>query len=79
MHGLYVLLGVLAGLAGFGATIFILVQAFMDEVWKGVLGLLCGLYLLYFAIFDWDHEWKWPIVLLSLFGNGIAVGLFRMA
>ena len=75
---LKLVLATIVGLAGLGCTIFILVEAFRDEIWKGVVGLLCGLYLLYFALFDWEHEWKWPLLLCAFGGDAIAAGILRM-
>lgn len=72
------LLAVIFGLAGLVAWIIILIEAFREELWKGLLGFLCGLYLLWFAIFDFDHEHKWLLVLLAFGGTGIAAGIMRM-
>lgn len=66
------------GLAGVVASLFIIVEAFKDEIWKGFLCLICGFYLLYFALFDWDHENKWLILLLAVAGGGIAAGITRL-
>ncbi|MEQ1823084.1 MAG: hypothetical protein ABL949_11280 [Fimbriimonadaceae bacterium] len=79
MNIFLVILAVLFALGGLGAFIFVLVEMFQDEVWKGVLGLLCGFYWLYYAIVEFDHDWKWVIILVGLGGNGIAAGLLRMA
>lgn len=65
-------------LAGIVGSIIILIEAFKDEIWKGVLCLLCGLYFLYYALFDFEHDKKWPIVLLALLGNGIAAGIMAI-
>jgi hypothetical protein len=75
----YILLAILFALATLGATIFVLVEAFRDEIWKGVLGLFCSLYLLWFAVFDWDHEWKWLFVALMLGGSAVTTGLLKAA
>ncbi len=65
-------------IAGIVGWIIILIEAFKDEIWKGVLFLLCGLYGLYYAIFDFEHENKWLIVILALAGSGIAAGIMRI-
>ena len=72
---LKIILAIVLGLASVGCSIFILVEMFRDEIWKGVVGLICGLYGLYYALFEFDHEWKWPIVLIAIFGGGSAFGL----
>ena len=72
---------ILAGvflIAGLIGWIIILIDMFRDEIWKGILGLLCGLYMLYFAIFEFEHENKWLIVLLAVGGNAIAAGILRI-
>lgn len=42
--------------------ILIIVDAFQNELWMGLLSLLCGFYAAYYAIFEFDHERKWLIV-----------------
>lgn len=79
MNALLMILAGIALLGGLACTVFILIEMFRDELWKGFLGILCGLYLIYFALFDWDHEWKWPIFLGSIGGNGIAAGIMSLA
>lgn len=66
-----IILSVILWLMSLAASIFILVEAFRDEIWKGVVGLLCGLYLLYWACFEWEHEHKWLVILVWIaFGCG---------
>ncbi|MBI1757377.1 MAG: hypothetical protein HYR64_09760 [Fimbriimonas ginsengisoli] len=79
MSILLMVLGVLAALAGIGCFVFILIDAFQDEVWKGVVCLLCGLYFLFYALFEFEHENKWLIVLGWLFSSSVSIGLFRTA
>jgi len=55
-------LGGLLLLGAFVCQIIILIAAFQDEIWKGVVGLLCSLYLLYYAIVEWDNANKWTIL-----------------
>jgi hypothetical protein len=76
--GMLTLLSIIAGLAGLGCSIFIIVEAFQDEIWKGIVSLLCCLYLLYYGLFEWEHDWKWPIVLGAIFGDAIAIGIQRL-
>jgi hypothetical protein len=74
-----VILAVLVGLASLWCTILILIDMFQDEIWKGIVGILCGLYLLYYGIFEFDHENKWLIVLVSFGGGAIASGILSLA
>ena len=40
-------------------SIIILIAAFQDEVWKGLLCLFsCGLYWLYYTLLEFQHEKK---------------------
>lgn len=79
MAVLLLILGALAALGGLACTLFLLIEAFRDEVWKGSVGMLCGFYLLYFAIMEWEHDYKWPIILGSFGGSAVAAGLIRTA
>ena len=78
MHVLTSILSILALIVGFGCGIIILIEAFKDEIWKGVLMLFCGLYGLYYALFEFEHEYKWPIVIGALAGSSIAAGISRL-
>jgi len=71
MGMLLMALGGILSLVAFVCSIIILIGAFQDAIWKGIVGLLCGLYLLYFAFAEWQHPNKMPIILGSLVG-GIA-------
>lgn len=68
-------LGGLLSLAGLVAWIIVLVDAFKHEIWKGIVGLLCGFYLLYYAIAEFQHEKKWAIVLTGLLGGCVGGAL----
>jgi hypothetical protein len=84
INGILTVLGYVASVSAFVCWLIILLDAFKKEVWKGIVGLLCGLYLLYYAIAEFEHEKKWLIVLLWLlglfFGTGpfLAGSLFRL-
>ena len=55
-------LGGLLYLVALGCWIFILIDAFKNEVWKGILCILCGFYMLYYMLVEFEHENKWLIV-----------------
>ena len=42
--------------------IIVLIHAFQNEIWKGFVGLLCGLYMLYYAATEFEHEKKSQIL-----------------
>ena len=75
----YLALSIVFYLGGIAGWIFLLVEAFRDELWKGVLGLLCGLYLIYWSVFDWEHEHKWSLIILAFGGTAIATGIANLA
>lgn len=76
---LFLVLGAAAAIGGFICSIMILIAAFQDELWKGFVCLLCGLYFLYFALVDYDADNKWGIVAGSLLGGAIASACFLIA
>jgi hypothetical protein len=65
MATLFNILSILCSLAALVSGIFILIAAFKDEVWKGLLCILCQIYLLYYVITEWDN----------LFFNDIPIGI----
>lgn len=75
---LLMILGGVAALASLAAHIFILVAAFQDETWKGILCLVCGLYMLYWALLEFYHEHKWVIVGVWLASGYLADHLFTV-
>jgi 4-hydroxybenzoate polyprenyltransferase len=72
---LLILLGVVFSLVGVGCSIFILISAFQDEIWKGILYLVCGLYGIYYALVEFDHEKKWLILAGAFLGSMLGWGL----
>jgi hypothetical protein len=60
-------------LIGFIAALFIIVDAFQDELWKGLLSICCCFYLMYYGLCEFDHPYKWPIVLTTIGCPGIGL------
>lgn len=79
MSLLFVLLAIGFAIAALGASIVILIDMFQDAWWKALLALFCGLYFLYYAIFEFEHDNKWMLVLLWLGGGTIAGGFLALA
>jgi translocator protein len=77
MKVIFALLGLVASLGALVCWVLILIDAFKSAIWKGFVGLLCGLYLLYFAITEFQHEKKWLIV-GGTFGGFIIASIFQM-
>jgi hypothetical protein len=73
--GILGILGALLCVASLVGWIIILIDAFKNEVWKGLVGFFCGLYLLYYAIAEYQAENKWLIVALWLGGSIVGGGL----
>lgn len=63
------------GLASLVCWIIIIVEMFKDEIWKGIVGLICWLYALYYGLFEFDHEYRWPIFLVAVFGGAASTGI----
>jgi len=73
-----VILGYVFILIGFVASIIILIDAFKNAVWKGILGFFCGLYLLYYAFTEFQHEKKMMIIGAMIGGYVIGYALMIM-
>lgn len=78
MNVLVSVLAIIVALAGLVCSIIILIDAFKDAIWKGIVCLLCGLYFLYYALIEFDHPRKWLIVLGALCG-GAAGAVLRLS
>jgi hypothetical protein len=69
------LIGGLFGLLGLVCTIIILVDAFRNSVVKCFFCCICGLYFIWYAFFEFQHENKLLIVIGSLLGSGVGGAL----
>lgn len=65
-------LSLIIGIVALVCTIIVLVDAFKDSILKGLLCLICGLYYIYYALIEFKHDNKWPIVIFSLLGGGVS-------
>jgi hypothetical protein len=74
---LLIAIGGLLSLASTVAAIIILIHAFQDEVWKGVLGLVCSLYLIYYAFAEYQADNKWTIIAVWLAAGTIGGALLQ--
>jgi hypothetical protein len=64
--------------ASIGCGLIIVIDAFQGELWEGLLTALTP-YFIYYAIFDFDHEWKWPIVIGAMGGLTVAGALYKLS
>lgn len=55
--------------------IIILIDAFKNEVWKGIVSLVCGLYALYYAFAEFQHKNKGAIIAGWILGSLVGWGL----
>ena len=65
-------------LVSFVCSIIILIDAFKNEWWKGLLCLLCGIYMLYYAFTEFQNERKPLILALWLGALVLGYGSFFM-
>ena len=78
MGGLLTLLGAVMSIASVVCAIIILIDAFKNEVWKGIVCILCGFYMLYYAFAEFQHEKK-VLILVGWLVAGIIGGGAMMA
>jgi hypothetical protein len=79
---LYTILGALFALASLACYIIVMVYAFQDEIWKGLIMFVpCigGLWWLYYALTEYESDYKPGIVALAIFGGAIGVAFLRLA
>jgi len=66
------LIGLIFSLIGAICTIVILIDAFKNSVLKGLICIFCCFYYFWYALFEFQHENKFLIVLGSFFSSGVA-------
>lgn len=65
---------IIFGIVSFICSIIVLIDAFEDEIWKGLLALVIPFYLLYYALVEFEHERKWLIVGGMLLSTLVSLG-----
>ena len=78
MNSLLYLLGILFYLGALACSIIIIIHAFRNEIWKGVLSLICGFYTIYYAFAEFQHEKKGLIIAGAFLGSIIGAVLMAM-
>jgi hypothetical protein len=71
MDALKVIAAIVLGIGSVVCWVIIFIDMFQNAVWKGIVGLLCGLYALYYAVFEFDHNEKLIVVIVAIFGGGL--------
>lgn len=79
MHVLYLILAILFGLGSFICWLWIVVDAFRLEPWMGLLSIVFPPYLIYYAIEEFDHDYKWQITVGWLLGSIVAGAFFLLS
>ena len=69
------ILGYLGYIVSIVCGIIILISAFQQDSTAGLFCLFCSPYMIYFALSDFDHDWKWAII-GGWFGGGVIGGFF---
>jgi len=64
--------------AGFIGCIPIWIEAFQEELWKGLLSFCCFFYLIYYGLVEFEHQYKWPIVAIAFGSPGIGFAVFGL-
>ena len=64
-----------AAITSLACAIIILVAAFQSDLKQGLYCLFCSPYMIYFALTDFDHEWKWAIILGWICSGAIAASM----
>ncbi len=79
MSILFLILAMVCILVAIVCFVIILIDAFKDELWKGIAGLLCGIYLMYYSLVEFEHEKKFLIVGGWFFGIMLGRGFLYLA
>jgi hypothetical protein len=64
------ILSIVCFLISFAAYVYVAIEAFKDEIWKGAACLFCGIYAIYYVLKEWDGE-NQGLVLLAMIGGGL--------
>lgn len=73
---LFMILGWLFYLVALVCWIILLIDAFKNQVWKGILGFFCGLYLIYYGFAESTLEKK--VLITAGYLAGIILGYAMM-
>ena len=66
-----IIAGIACFIAGLASTFTIIMDAFENELYMGLLCLVFWPYMLWYTFAEFDHEKKWLMVGLSLFGYAL--------
>lgn len=60
------MIGTILAIVATVCWIVVLIDAFKKSVLKGLIALFCWLYLIYYAVAEFEHENKWLIVIPAI-------------
>lgn len=66
---------ILAIIVSLACYVVILLAAFQSGLKQGFFCLFCSCYMIYFALAEYDHEWKWAIIGGWLCSGAIAASM----
>lgn len=79
MSTFFLLSGLLLGFGGCCCVLFVLFHAAMNESWnRSVVWLLTGAGFVYYVIFEFDSQFRWPVVAGAVGGIALGTKLFLM-
>ncbi|MFI5384744.1 MAG: hypothetical protein ACHQ50_01365 [Fimbriimonadales bacterium] len=78
MHVLYLILALVAAVIWLVCWMIIVVDAFKYEIWAGLLAIIFPPYFIYWAIFEFEHDRKWTLVIGALGGIWLAALFFEL-
>jgi hypothetical protein len=78
MNALFYWVGLLFLAVSAISTFLLLYEAYQEEPWKAVLGFFIPLYLLYWAIVEFDDPRKWLLTGLSFGGSIIGLVVLNL-
>lgn len=70
------IIGMIFSLVSLVCGIIILIHAFQNAIWKGIVSIItCPLYLIYYAFAEFENPNKWLIVAGWLLFGGLGTAL----
>ena len=72
-----IILLVLLYLVCISCSILVIVEAFRDEIWKGVVAIIFPLYLYYYTFVEFEHDRK-ELVLAGVFAAPVLSIVIKM-
>jgi len=79
MSTFYLLSGMTLGFVGVCCFLYVLFHAAMNHAWnRSAMWLLTGAGFVYYVIFEFDTQYRWPVFIGAVGGLGLGTKLFMM-